>query len=166
MIHFTVNVDGVEVLDRAFNRLDNSISDFRSVWPNVATEFYALEGEQFDSEGAAGSSGKWAPLSPAYKRWKETHFPGQPILKLTGALSESLTSAEALDAIFIADPDQLTLGSGVPYARAHQRGGGNLPARPPISLNENAKRRLQKAIQRGLVQFTRQAGFAVEEKAA
>lgn len=166
MIRFTATIDGVEMLDRAFNRIDQFISDFRNVWPSVATEFYQIEEEQFETQGAAGASGQWAPLSPAYKRWKEIHFPGEPILKLEHPLYESLTSPDALDSIFRPQPDELTIGTKVPYARAHQTGAGFMPARPPISMSETHKRRIQKAIQKELVRFTRQAGFEVEERAA
>ena len=33
-----------------------------------------------------GTPRRWAPLSPAYKRWKDKHFPGRPILVRTGAM--------------------------------------------------------------------------------
>lgn len=157
MIRFSASVDGVEAINRAFNRVDQYISDFRNIWPYVTTEFYQIEKEQFDSEGAAGASGKWAPLSPAYKKWKEIHFPGQPILKLTNALSDALTSPDALDSIYRPERDQLTIGAKVPYGRAHQK------TRPPMSFTESQKRRITKAIQRGLVEFTRRAGFQVIE---
>lgn len=166
MIQFSASVDGIEVLNRGFNRIEEFISDFRSIWPAVAQEVYAIETEQFDSEGSAGASGKWAALSPAYKNWKEVHYPGQPILRLTNALVESLTDPEAADAIFRPTADELIIGTKVPYARAHQLGAGFMPARPPISMNEQQKRRIQKAIQRGLVEFTRRAGFEVQEERA
>lgn len=160
MITFRAEVDGVETLNRAFNRVDEFISDFRGIWPRVATEFYQIEHEQFESEGAAGAAGKWAPLSPAYKQWKETHFPGQPILRLSNALFDAMTSPDALDSIYRPDRDELTIGAKLPYGRVHQR------TRPVISFTEQQKRRIQKAIQAGLVEFTRKAGFEVEEKAA
>lgn len=160
MIQFTATVDGVEALNRGFNRVEEFISDFRPIWPNVAQEFYAIEREQFESEGAAGASGKWAALSPAYKRWKEAHFPGQPIMRLENTLFESLTDPEALDAIFRPGKDELVMGTRTPYARRQHR------MRPLISLSEPQKRRLQKAIQAGLVEFTRRAGFEVQEERA
>jgi phage gpG-like protein len=160
MIRFISTVEGIETFNRVFNRIDEFISDFRSVWPLVAQEFYQIEEEQFASEGAAGLSGKWAPLSAPYKRWKEIHFPGQPILKLSNAMYESLTSPDAPDSIFLPEPEQLTIGTKVPYGRRHQR------TRPVISMNEEQKRRIQKAIQRELVQFTRSLGFQVDERAA
>lgn len=165
MIRFRAEIDGVEVLNRGFNRVEQAISDFRPIWPAVAVEVYSINRQQFDSEGAAGASGKFAALSPSYKRWKEKNYPGQPILRLTNALFESLTDPEALDAVFEPLPNELVIGTRVPYAVAHQRGRG-VPARPPFSFTEPQKRRIQKAIQRGLVQFTRRAGFEVQEQAA
>lgn len=165
-VNFSASVDGVEVLDRSFNRIEEYISDFRNIWPSVADEFYAIEREQFASQGAHGASGTWAPLSPAYRRWKEIHYPGQPILKLVNDLYESLTSPDGGDSVYRSESDQLTIGSQTPYAVAHQRGGGGMPARPPISLSEADKRRIQKAIQLPLVSYIRRQGLVVLENAA
>ena len=166
MLHFTGTVDGVEALNRGFNRIDQHISDFRNIWPKVAQEFYAIEVEQFESQGAHGASGRWAPLSPAYAKFKAVAFPGQPILRAENLLFESLTTADGLDSVFRMDAQELTIGTRREGATAHQRGSGRMPARPPISLTEADKRRIQKSIQAGLIQFTRQAGFEVDEKAA
>lgn len=166
MINFSASVDGVPVLDRSFSRIDHYISDLRSVWPAVADEFYAMEVEQFASEGASGASGQWAGLSNAYAIFKAREFPGATILQATGGMLASLTDREAPDAIYISEPHQLTLGSKDPKAIAHHRGLGNLPARPVISPSEARKRLMQKAIQRQLVRFTRSLGFEVEERAA
>lgn len=168
MINFTATVDGEQVLNRAFNRVDEFVSDFRSVWPNVAKEFYVIEHEQFESQGAHGASGKWAPLSAAYAKRKAVVFPGQPILRAFNSLYESMTSPDAGDSIYRPEALELTIGSKLPYALAHQRGSSkrHLPARPIISLTEDDKRKIQKSIQSGLVQFTRRLGFDVEERAA
>ncbi len=166
MIRFRSEVAGVETLNRAFNRIEEFISDFRSVWPAAAAEFYRIEAEQFDSEGAAGASGKWTPLSSAYEKFKAVEFPGEPILQASHHMIESLTDPEAFDAVYIPEPTQLTIGTRDPKALAHHRGKGRLPARPVISMSESQKRRIQKAIQRELVQFTRHLGFEVREEAA
>lgn len=165
MFQIIATVDGAEAINRAFNRTDGYISDMRNFAPAVSDEFYRAEKEQFDSEGSAGASGKWTPLSKAYAEYKAQKFPGQSILKATGALEESLTDLEGLDAVFRISKDEIVLGTKVPYALAHQR-GGRLPKRPVICLSETQKRRMQKAIQRELVEFTRKAGFEVEDIAA
>jgi len=156
---------GEEVFNRAFNRID-SLSDLRPLWPEVIREFYLIEAEQFESEGAAGASGKWAALSDVYARYKQRVRPDKPILRFDDDLVQSLTDPEAVGAILRPEADGLTIGTSVPYATAHQRGTRRMPARPPISLAETQKRRLQKSIQAGLVRFVREAGFNVEERAA
>lgn len=166
MIRFSAEVLGVEVLNRGFNRIEEHISDFRNIWPRVAQEFYTIEVQQFQSQGAHGASGRWAALSPAYAKYKAIAFPGQPILRATTGLFESMTSPDALDSIFRMDAQEMTIGTQREGATAHQRGSGRMPARPIISLTEADKRRMQKAIQKGLVEFTRRAGFQVEERVA
>lgn len=166
MFRIVSTVDGVETMNRAFNRTEGYVSDMRNFAPAVSQEFYRIEAEQFASEGAAGASGRFTPLSKPYERFKAIAFPGETILRATGHMEASLTDPDALDAIFIATADEITLGTKDPKAIGHHRGLGNLPARPVISMSEQQKRRIQKAIQRELVEFTRRSGFQVEERAA
>lgn len=164
MISFSFSVDGVETFSRAFNRIEAYISDFRNVWPNVAKEFYSIEREQFQSEGAKGASGKWAKLSPNYEKFKVIKFPGAPILQATHSLVDAMTSPDALNSVFIPGKEELVIG-GKGHGIFHQRGSARMPARPPISMTDESKRRLQKAIQLPLVQFIRKQGFDVREAA-
>lgn len=165
-MRFFAEVEGIPVLDRTFNRVEVFVSDFRFAWPAVAREFYEIELRQFETEGAAGASGRWATLSDPYEKFKVIAFPGEPILQATHALKESMTSPDALDSVFIPEKDQLTLGTKREGARAHQRGTARMPARPVISMTETQKRGMTKAIQAELVQFTRQLGFQVEDQRA
>lgn len=163
---FSFEIDGVEEFSRGFNRIEQEIDDLRSVWPAVAKEIYQIETEQFDSEGAAGATGKWAALSKAYAIYKAVKFPNQTILKATGSLFDSLTNPDAAGAIFRPLKGELTIGSSVPYGVYHQRGTPNMPARKIYSFSDSQKRRIQKAIQIGLVQFVRRQGFQILENAA
>lgn len=147
-------------MDRAFNRVETGISDFRFIWPSVSQEIYAIQREQFGSQGAHGLSGAWAKLSPTYAKWKQIHYPNMPILQATTALMQSMTSPDALDSIFRPEPTQLTMGTKREGARRHQR------TRPMYSFTEADKRRITKAIQLPLVGFIRRQGFHVLENAA
>jgi hypothetical protein len=153
-------ISGEVQLDRAFNRVEAEISDFRNFWPGVITTFYEIETAQFETEGAQGASGQWTPLSPAYKQWKEVHYPGEKILQLSHALIDSMTGPDALDSILRPEKDELTIGSALPYALRQHR------VRPIISLTESDKRRFVKSIQARLVEFARSTGFEVQEAAA
>jgi hypothetical protein len=160
VIRFTAEVAGDVQLDRAFNRVEQEISDFRNFWPGVIVAFYEIETEQFATEGAQGASGPWTPLSDAYKVFKEIEFPGKSILRREDALYESMTGPDALDSILRPEIDELTIGSALPYALSQHR------KRPIVSLSEDNKRRMIKSIQQRLIEFTRSAGFEVQEKAA
>jgi hypothetical protein len=160
MLRFVADVQGAVQLDRAFNRIDQEISDFRNFWPGVITAFYEIETEQFATEGAQGASGQWAALSPAYKIFKEREFPGKTILRREDALYESMTGPDALDSILRPEKDELTIGSALPYALAQHR------RRPIVSLSEDNKRKIVKSIQQRLVEFARNTGFQVDEKVA
>lgn len=160
MIRFSATVDGFPVLDRAFNRIDSHISDFRNIWPAPTGIIYGIFGKAFDTEGASTAAGKFKELTPAYAKRKAIEYPGQTILKRENTLFESMTDPEAPDAIFRPEKDQLTIGTRTPYARRHQR------TRPFISFTDRDKRDIQKSIQQGLVQFVRQLGFQVDEEKA
>ena len=78
---------------------------------------------------------KYSPLKPKYKKWKERHYPGRPILVLTGAMKEaseggagSVTEITKTTVKFGVDIDQIE------YARIHQLGGSTgkafIPQRP------------------------------------
>lgn len=166
MLNFTAQIDGVTVLDRSFNRIDQHISDFRNIWPTPTSVIYGIFSNAFQTEGASTAAGKWEELSPPYAKRKAIQFPGQPILRATTSLFESLTDPDAPDAIYLPERDQLTIGTKDPKGRAHQRGGGRLPARPIIAFTEQDKRAITKSIQAGLVQFVRGLGFQVDERAA
>ena len=163
--HFSFSIDGVVEFDRAFNRLDQELDDLRSIWPEVAKTFYQIEAEQFASEGAVGQSGKWAALSKSYAKYKAVKFPNQPILKATNSLFDSMTNPDAPGSIFKPERSELTIGSSVDYGIHHQRGKG-VPERKVISMNQDQKRQIQKAIQIGLVQFVRRQGFNILGRAA
>lgn len=162
MLRFTLIVDNVAVIDRAFSRFGENISDLRPIWDEVAKEFYRIEDEQFATEG--GHSGNaWKPLSAKYEKWKEARIPAQMILEFDGTLKHSLTGPNSKGSIRIDEPDGLALGSSLHYAKYHQQGTRKMPRRPPIDLNEGDKRRITKAIHRGLVKRNRRTGFESDE---
>jgi phage gpG-like protein len=162
VIQITGDVDGFENFNRGFIRIEEFISDFRFIWPSVIETFYAIEHEQFETQGASGATGQWKQLKPSTLSTKEKHYPGKPILQRESKLFESLTTPDANDSIIRIGKLDLTIGTQREGAVFHQRGGKNLPKREPISLSDASKLRLQKdGIQRPLVDFIRRQGFAV-----
>ena len=164
MLRFTATVEGIPQLDRAFNRVSETVSDLREVWPEVNRAFEEIERAQFASGGATGESGKWPPLSRVYAKWKAVNYPAgfqAGPMHRTFRLQKSLTGQTG-DSIIAMQPKEFTRGTKVPYAAEHQRRKGRRPARPTISLSEQNKTALTKAIQRGLIEIVRrQSGFEV-----
>ncbi len=160
MVRFRMEIAGEVQVDRAIARFAEGCSDYRTVWPQVMDEFYAEERDQFQSEGAAGGQG-WQPLSPAYLQWKERHYPGQPIMRRTGALESSLTSATDANAVALQGRTALALGSRVQYALYHQslEPRTRLPRRPLVQLTEQFARTVMRLFQVYLVDVATAAGL-------
>jgi phage gpG-like protein len=135
-------------LERTIDRTLDALDDASPAWEVIATSFQRAERRQFATEGAYASGG-WAPLSPKYAAWKERHYPGQPILVLTGDLKRSLT--ERPFGIEVIEPQRMRIGSDVEHGAYHQGGGGNLPRRRPVELTESLRRSWVKTIQRWIV---------------
>lgn len=151
-MRFTFEVAGVKEFDRAFNRVEGHISDLRPVWDRVEREFYRIERGQFDSEGSAGRSGKWKPLSRKYAKQKAQRYGVQPILRALGKMAASLTGKTS-DTVLIKEKQDFGIGTRLFYAAFHQKGTDKMPAREPISFSDDSRRDLQKEIQKGLLEI-------------
>jgi phage gpG-like protein len=126
---------GIPHLTRRLHAMESAATDMRPAWTLIRDRFVAAEARTFAGEG--GSSGKWAPLSPAYGAWKATHFGEKPILRRTDQLFRSLTSELSID---IRGPQTMILGTDVGYGRFHQTGTSKMPARKVIDLSEYERR--------------------------
>ncbi|KKK94866.1 hypothetical protein LCGC14_2678540 [marine sediment metagenome] len=147
-------------MDRGIARFSEAVTDYRPIWPVIEDDFYAMEKDQFRSEGKEGGE-PWQELSAAYAEWKEARYPGKPILERTGDLEASLTSGSDPNAVKIEKRKELTLGSKIPYAIYHQspKPRKALPRRPEIMLSEEFKRGVMRNIHVYLVQIANQSGF-------
>ena len=144
---------GYPELIAGLRTLATKFSDFRFIWPKMAAHFYEIEKQTFSSQGR---STRWAPLSIAYGRYKAAKYPGKPILQATAATMASLTSKTA-GSVFRQDPHSLELGTT--EKTYHQTGGGRLPARPMIDLNDNDFDAFGKILAEALNQIVLDAGF-------
>ncbi|GLW22941.1 hypothetical protein DI270_017360 [Microbispora triticiradicis] len=146
-MRFTMDFFGDRTVDRKLVRFQGRVRDASPAFEQIADDFLRIEEKQFATQGGHASGG-WVPLSPNYAAWKAKHYPGKLILQRESDLVESLTRGPE---IRIVEPDQVILGTAVPYAQYHQHGGERLPARPPIALTEADKRRWIRYIQKYLV---------------
>ncbi len=142
----TVEVTGAKELTAAFDYVQDGVADLRKgkAWLRVRQEFYKIQKEHFAAEGN-GKTGKFAALSPAYKKVKQAKYGNAPILQASKRLYKSLTSGGG-EAIIEEGPQEMVLGTSVPYAGYHQSGTGKMPARPPIDLTDEHEKRLTEPV--------------------
>ena len=119
--------------------------------------------EQFGSQGRHASGG-WPGLADSTKAFKERRNLDPRILFATRTLYKTLTDKYGIGAALDGHTyrhieeigpsgDSLRFGSTAPYGVYHQstRPRTKIPYRPPIALNELAKRRLVTEIQTALI---------------
>ena len=158
-IKLTIDSQSLADLQKAMTDLGSRISDLRWLWPDLAGEFYKREQAFFDAEG----EGQWAALSEQYAKWKSRHYPGQPLMRLTGNLGRSLISRLNPDSVFEPEAKSLTLGSNVVYAKAHHYGykARNLPARPLIDIDQATEGQMLEVAEREFAAYCATLGFGV-----
>jgi hypothetical protein len=155
-------VDGVPLLDRAFQRVERVAErPMREAEREIDEWFEETEGEQFASGGAAGASGKWAELAPSTVERKG--FLGYFPLVDTNALKLSLTRKGAKYSIRFVTDTEYARGTDRPGAVHHQRGTRRMPARRVIDPSERQKRRLVKRIQKAVLVPLRRTGLVESE---
>lgn len=132
-LEVTLEPEGAILLDRRLGTIAAGLDDWSDVWPQVAAWFYAVEEEQFKSEGR----GRWKPLAPATQRRRARHGfpPSHPILEETGKLAASLMGGEGH--VRREKKLSITLGTDLRVGawnlgRLHEDGTRHMPSRPPI----------------------------------
>lgn len=144
--------NGLQRLTAALERAGAEVADVgKHILPKLLPVLEGETAKQFDAQGAGPAAGSWAPLSVSYAKWKEAHYPGQPLLVRTGALRAALTSSSAPGARREVSGNSLTFGtSGVPYASVHQTGSGRMPARPPFDFGPDMEAAMLSAAKAGV----------------
>jgi len=131
-INISITLDGVGTINKRINKVSKSIKDISPSFKKIAQDFRETEGKVFSGQGAYGSRPGWIPLAPLYKEWKSRHYPGKPILQVTGDLRNSLAE-KGKNHVEIITNKSLTIGSSDPKMKWHQKGTKKMPSRPPVT---------------------------------
>jgi phage gpG-like protein len=120
MIKASVQITGSKELVIGLRNVGNGIRDLR-IPAKISLEYLQKVQikEVFKNQGI---DSRWKPLSANYKKWKEKHYPGRPILILRGRLYAGLRG-NTKDSIQQIRKNGFTWGVSTPYARVHQVGG-------------------------------------------
>jgi phage gpG-like protein len=155
VIQFSIGMTGLDETMQRLGRLSSHLADYTPVWPGVIASIGRMEERAFAAGGGTTAHGRWAALEPGYKRWKDRHYPGRPILTLTGDMRRSLTRRGAMGHFEDIGRMRLEVGTTIPYARFHQE-RGHRKWRPMIDpTKQQLVGVLAKVIQRYVFQRTR-----------
>jgi phage gpG-like protein len=145
-VHLKITITGTEQAHRVMMGFAERATDASPAFEDIKTSFIEHEEKWFASEG----DGTWPALSRDYEHWKSRHFPGKPILELTGHLKDTATQPD----ISIIEPMYAIFGTGDPIARYHQDGTSKMPARPVIEMDDETIDDWAKILQRHIVEGT------------
>lgn len=141
---------GAEPFSLLLRRWDHNLGDATPAFEAMARHQLGVNARQFAERGTV-ETGKWAPLSPLYGRWKARVRPGKPLLVFDGDLKQTMTIPGK--GIYIVRRNSMTVGTAVPYAKYHQNGTPRMPARKLIGKPRKADtREFGKILQRWIVE--------------
>jgi phage gpG-like protein len=148
-----LQIENEQILDREISRFSNGAQDFRIIAPTLLVTIRDIVREQFAAQGR-GLTGRWRKLSERYRKAKEKKYPGQPILRASDKMFNSLMSRTQYSIVSLRKTE-LIYGTRVPYASYHQNGTPKMARRPIIDLREQDRDRIIKAVQARLVRLTK-----------
>ena len=142
---------GAQPISLMLERWQHNLGDATPAFEAMAEyQTTVVNKRQFDQLGSA-ETGKWAPLSPLYGRWKARVRPGQPLMVFDGDLREDMTVPNK--GVYYITPTSMTVGSDLHYAKYHQKGTPMMPARPLLGKPRKADtRHFGKILQRWIVE--------------
>lgn len=124
------SIEGEDQYARAFELMEHEAGDMSDPLEAIGEHIIRTVGDQFLTEGARTGT-RWHPLSRAYDRWKDEHFPDRPLLVREGAMRSA-----ALDrrrALWVGERSmRYTIHDD--KAIHHQRGDGHMPQRKLVDL--------------------------------
>ena len=129
-MRFQVEVDPSGEFQKAVNEALAHVDDLRPAFGPILASWFKSNRAIF----SLGGPGKYADLSPAYKKQKKAKVGFvYPILHRTGALALSITEPWGKHAIArMVGKTTIEVGSSIPYGAYHQFGTKKMPKRPWI----------------------------------
>lgn len=137
--------------------LQSRLRDLRPAWRSLLPYLRRATEATFASQGGRIGS-PWAPLSDEYARWKAVRYPGQPILRASDAMFESLVK-ETGDSVADVERESLTYGTRDRKAKYHHDGTRRMPRRRFLGVTAGDRREVKKIVRQHLENQSRLSGF-------
>lgn len=157
--------NGIKLTPASQKLLDGLVKagkiDMRPTLDVIGIGYRKEVGAIFDKKQPRQAGLSWAPLSEKYARWKEVHYPGQPILVRTGVLKQSMTTKGARGNISAVSKFSAVFGSSIRYAIYHDEGRG-LPMRNFSEPSERREAIWMEQIREDIIRNFEKNGIKVE----
>ncbi len=146
-LQISITISGDATVKRKLAILGREINHMPDAMRKIgaeAADYYRTTGMS-DRGRPYGSS--WPDLSVQYKKWKEKHYPGRPIMVRTGSLERGFFAEST--------PSSVTISNHASYYKYHQSNaarGSNLPRRQIAGVNGKIKDMVKAAVRADLVQ--------------
>ena len=131
-----IKISGIDRLKQTLKAQADSLSNLQPFWQLVGmyVQKQTIK-ERFDKEQSPDGT-KWKPLSPArIKQRLKRHKTGKmKILQDVGELRRSVK--------YEAGQKYVRIGSNLIYAKTHQFGRGNIPARPFLGVTQQERQHI------------------------
>jgi phage gpG-like protein len=135
-------VDNDNQFKNALNKAIKSVGDLRFPMGEISRDIFKNTKKNFILKG----DGKYPPLSPKYKAFKQKKRPSAPILVFDGDLRDSVTGTGNQDTIRNIGKQSLVQGTKVPYAKFVQEGTEFMPARKFLFIDDAQIIRLKRIL--------------------
>ncbi len=136
---------GEQVFSRELLRVGNNAGDMRPAFDQIHLLLLGAERRQFETQG--GYSGGWRPLAASTVAYKARNNLDPRILHATLRLRNSLTQPGHPDHVYETTPNEMFVGSRVPYGGYHQAGGDpNPPRRRSVDFSQGGGPRVKNDI--------------------
>jgi phage gpG-like protein len=160
-IEITFQITGQRAVRQKLATWGRHIESLAPAWEQVGEDLLGDFTANFDSEGGGfGTFAAWPQLaaSTIADRLRKGFAPG-PMLERTGLLRQSVTERMTPGNLFLVEPNRLTVGTYVPYARFHQSGTSRMPARPIVGISWDRRSAIVKRLGDYVREQARQAGL-------
>lgn len=141
-----IKISGDATVKRKLAILGDGINHMPNAMRKIgeeAADYYRSIG--ITDKGRPWGSG-WQDLSMQYKKWKEKHYPGRPIMIASGNLENSFFAKHT--------DTSVTIGNSASYYKYHQSSAerkSNLPRRQMAGVNGRIKDLVKQAVRAELV---------------
>ena len=149
MLSVRFDIAGEQQYGRAFRALADDARNLKEPLTRIRDRLVSTVGQQFQTEGSHGGA-PWPGLNAEYERWKESAFPGRPLLVRSGAMRAAYLvhgTRELTNTRLVWGVDDQVDAEGeriADRALAHQTGEGRVPQRKIVSVTFEDRRQFDR----------------------